>query len=224
MKQFLLLMLAMMVITPLAACSEEASDDQNQTSQVTETQTTTETVIVDETTGDTVVVDETIVADETAAAAADESAAAVTDSAATDTDVVQTTAADSAAANVDLAVTEPYALETGENQTTGAVFLKIENAGGDADRLISAFSPMAAKVELHTQNVDGNTVAMRSVDAIDVQAGETVVLDQTGAHIMLIDLTSQLKPGATFPMTLEFEKSGRQEIVVEVKALTEAAQ
>ncbi len=51
-------------------------------------------------------------------------------------------------------------------------------------------------------------------DGFAVPAGETLVLQRGGAHVMMMGLTESFEQGKIVPLTLVFEKSG--EIVVDV--------
>jgi copper(I)-binding protein len=54
------------------------------------------------------------------------------------------------------------------------------------------------------------------VKGIDLKPGETVSFAPGGLHVMLVD-AKPLKAGETFPLTLEFEKAGKQEVTVAVR-------
>jgi copper(I)-binding protein len=72
--------------------------------------------------------------------------------------------------------------------------------------------------ELHTHIKDGEVMRMRQVEDIPVKAGETVVLQPGGLHVMFMGLHEGLKEGQTFPLTLTFEKAGPVETTVTVGA------
>lgn len=107
----------------------------------------------------------------------------------------------------------PYARPTREGQMVGAGYLKLANKG-PVDRLISATSPAAGSVEIHSMSMEGDVMKMRQVDAIEIATGQTVELKPGGYHLMLMGLKAPLKVGDKFPLTLKFEKSG--EVVVRV--------
>ncbi|MBE0548909.1 MAG: copper chaperone PCu(A)C [Rubrivivax sp.] len=116
-------------------------------------------------------------------------------------------------------VEDAWARPTVAGQAGGGGFLKITSP--TADRLLAASAPVSKTVELHTMQMDGNVMRMRQVPAIDIPAGQTVELKPGGLHVMFIGLTQTLNNGATFPLTLRFEKAG--EVKVEVKVMTRAA-
>lgn len=113
----------------------------------------------------------------------------------------------------DIDIGHPYARPAREGQQVGGGYLKLANKGA-ADRLLSATSPAAGSVEIHTMSMEGDVMKMRQVTAIDLPNGQTVELKPGGHHLMLMGLKAPLKPGDKFPLTLRFEKAG--EIVVTV--------
>lgn len=110
----------------------------------------------------------------------------------------------------------PYARPTREGQMVGAGYLKLANKG-PVDRLISATSPAAGSVEIHSMSMEGDVMKMRQVDAIEIATGQTVELKPGGYHLMLMGLKAPLKVGEKFPLTLKFEKSGEVVVTVNVE-------
>ena len=114
-----------------------------------------------------------------------------------------------------LKINHPWARATAPGAAAGGGFLKIDNTGA-ADRLVSAQAGVASAVELHTMAMDGNVMRMSKLErGIELPAGQSVVLQPGGLHIMFIDLKAPLKEGEKFPLKLKFEKAG--EVTVEVK-------
>lgn len=99
---------------------------------------------------------------------------------------------------------------------TGAAYVTLVNRGASDDRLVSARSEVAARLSLHTHEMEGNIMRMRPVEAIPVPAGRSVTLAPGGYHVMMIGLTSKLSEGDEFPMTLVFEKAGEVPVTVPV--------
>lgn len=98
-----------------------------------------------------------------------------------------------------------------------AGYMSVHNMGGDADRLVSASSPMAERVELHTHIMQDNIMKMRRVDAFDVPAGGTTELAPGGNHLMIFGLKHLPKPGDMIPLTVVFEKAGSVDMQLEVR-------
>jgi periplasmic copper chaperone A len=101
----------------------------------------------------------------------------------------------------------------------GAAYMTLHNVGTGTDKLLSAASAVAGKVELHNHIMVGNVAQMRPVDAIEVSPGSPTVLQPGGLHVMLLDLKAPLKAGQSFPVTLTFERAGKVEATVAVQAL-----
>ena len=83
----------------------------------------------------------------------------------------------------------------------GVAYFKATNAHTEELSIVSAESPVSEVVELHTHQVVDDIMQMRKVDAITLPAGETVIAEPHGLHLMLIGLKEQLKEGASFPIT-----------------------
>ena len=116
----------------------------------------------------------------------------------------------------DLAVQQPWTRAAGQG-ATGAGFMAISNRGAAADRLLSASSPAARAMEMHTMVRDGEVMRMRAVEAIPVPAGETVALRPGGLHLMLVGLSRPLREGETVPVTLRFERAGEVQVELSVQ-------
>jgi len=133
-----------------------------------------------------------------------------------------TLAAAAHGANIgDIAIGHPYATPSIPGTSNGAAYLaSLENKGATADRLVHASTPMAARVEIHSMNLDANGVMrMREIDGIALAPKAKVQMKPgSGLHLMLIGLKEPLKEGATFPMTLQFERAGTVEVNVVVQA------
>lgn len=117
----------------------------------------------------------------------------------------------------DVSIDHPWTRAAGANGN-GAAFMRLRNTGGQADRLLSATSPIARVVELHTMMRDGDVMRMRPVQDIPVLPGGTVALQPGGFHIMMIGLTSPMAQGSRVPLTLRFERGGEVQVELAVEA------
>jgi len=118
-----------------------------------------------------------------------------------------------------LKIDHPFARATPPGARTGGVFVTVENAGSQSDRLISVSSPVAGVAELHEMSVDAGVMRMRGVAALEVKPGETLQLRPGGYHVMLRELRQPLKVGDKFPMTLKFQNAGAVEVSVWVEEM-----
>jgi periplasmic copper chaperone A len=101
---------------------------------------------------------------------------------------------------------------------TGAAYMQISNGGPGDDRLIGVRADFAESVEIHESVHADGMASMHSVDAIDLPAGSTIMLETGGYHAMLINVAEPLQPGDMVTLTLIFEKAGDIEISAEVRA------
>lgn len=122
-------------------------------------------------------------------------------------------AADARAAAI--RVDGPWARPTVTGQLGGGGFVRIENRASVDDRLLSAHSPAAERVELHAMSMEGDVMRMRQLDGIDLPAGRVVDLKPGGLHLMFTGLKAPLREGTSLPLTLRFARAG--ELTVEMK-------
>ncbi len=112
-------------------------------------------------------------------------------------------------------IEHPYARASSPIAKSGGVFLQITNNGSEDDRLIAVKTDAARNPQIHTNIIVDGVAKMRELeDGIPVPAGETVVLQRGGLHVMLMGLTRPFLQDETITITLVFEKAG--EITIEV--------
>lgn len=117
----------------------------------------------------------------------------------------------------DISVAHPWARATPGGAKVGAAFMEIKAKDGVADTLVSASTPAAGRVEIHTHIMDDGVMKMRRIENLPVGEGKSVVLRPSGDHIMLFDLKAPLKEGDLLPLTLVFEKAGEIKIEATVE-------
>ena len=119
-----------------------------------------------------------------------------------------------------LVITQAWSRATPGGAKIGGGYLTIENKGTTPDRLIGGSGDMAAKVELHEMSVKDGVMTMRALDkGLAIEPGKTVKLAPGGYHLMLMDLKNPLKQGDKVPVTLEFEKAGKVNLLLDVQAV-----
>jgi hypothetical protein len=113
-------------------------------------------------------------------------------------------------------VKDAWVRGTVPQQKASGAFMQITSAQGG--KLVAASSPVAGVVEVHEMAMEGTTMRMRAIPALELPAGKTVELKSGGYHVMLMDLKQQLKAGDTVPLALVVEgKDGKRE-TIEVRA------
>nr|WP_260156048.1 copper chaperone PCu(A)C [Mycolicibacterium iranicum] len=100
-----------------------------------------------------------------------------------------------------------------------AVFGTLTNTGSREARLVGGRSPAAATVEVHEVAAGANGIpTMRpKAGGITVPAGGAHDLEPGGDHLMLMDLTGPLKPGADVSVTVTFEDGSTLAVVAQVR-------
>lgn len=110
-------------------------------------------------------------------------------------------------------IVAPWTRATPAGAKVAGGYLKVTNNGAVADRLVSATSDIAGRMEIHEMSMKGGVMQMRPLDAgLEVKPGETVELKPGGLHLMFMDIKRQLKEGDTVITTLTFEKAGKVDV------------
>ena len=115
-------------------------------------------------------------------------------------------------------VSDSYARSTGPLAKAGAAYMKIMNHSKKDDHLISVYSDIAKKTELHTHlKSDNGVMKMMHIDkGIEIGAMKEHALVRGGEHIMFMGLKEPFENGKIIPVTLLFEKAGEVNIEVVV--------
>lgn len=116
-----------------------------------------------------------------------------------------------------ITVNGAYARATPPNAPTSAIFMQMNNNSEQTVSLVSASTPAAGRVELHTMLMDGDVMQMRQVEKIEVPAGKQVELKPGGLHLMLFDLANKFAEGEEVELTLVFSNGSQQQLTVPVK-------
>ena len=101
--------------------------------------------------------------------------------------------------------------------TSGAIYLTLTDHG-QADRLVSVSTPVAATADVHETIDDHGVMKMRPVANVVLEPGKPVTFKPGGYHVMLMGLKAPLKAGNSFPLTLTFEHAQPITVSVPVEA------
>ena len=121
-------------------------------------------------------------------------------------------------AQAQITVQDAWSRATPPGAKIAAGYLTVRNAGA-ADRLVSASSPAAERVETHVTLREGEISRMREVKGYEVPAKGTLELKPGGAHLMLVNIKAPFREGASVPLTLRFEKAGEVKTELKVRPL-----
>ena len=120
----------------------------------------------------------------------------------------------------EIATSRAWVRPTPPGAPTAAAYVTVLNAGRKPDRLLSATSPDAARVELHRMDMAGGVMRMRSVtEGVEAPPGAPVSLQPgSGLHLMLIAPKRRLVAGDRVRLDLRFARAGAQSVVAPVQA------
>ena len=97
------------------------------------------------------------------------------------------------------------------------VYMKLKNGGQTPERLLSATTPLADKVELIEPKAQGSDDVADGDSGLSVPAGGELVLSSNGPRLLLSGFKKRLNAHDSFTLTLVFEKAGRMEVEVMVE-------
>jgi periplasmic copper chaperone A len=119
----------------------------------------------------------------------------------------------------DLEISGQWARAMLPGQPAGGGYMTISNKGSEPDRLVSITSAAAGRAEIHSMEVvDGVMVMRPAAGGLEIPAGATVELKPGGLHLMFMEVAERFEEGASVPLTLEFEKAGKVDLTLPVKA------
>lgn len=87
----------------------------------------------------------------------------------------------------------------------GAAYMTITSPVDDELIAASVEPSIAGTVEVHEVTMQDGMMRMREVAGIRLAAGEPVVLEPGGYHLMLLDMPAVLAPGTEVEITLTFD-------------------
>jgi len=117
-------------------------------------------------------------------------------------------------------VEDAWARATVPGQPATGAFMTLK-ANADST-LISVQSPAAKDTQIHQSTMKGDVMSMLPVDEVSLPAGEPVVFDANGYHVMLMGLVKQVKEGDAVPLTLKIKNAQGEEETLEVNAVARA--
>jgi copper(I)-binding protein len=116
-------------------------------------------------------------------------------------------------------IEHPMVNPTPAGRSATAGYMTLLNRGATPDRLVSATSPLAERVEIHeTYAAAGGMVGMRALPrGVVIPPNDRAVLSPGGLHLMITGLREPLRQGDALPLTLHFERGGRVDILAAVE-------
>lgn len=116
-------------------------------------------------------------------------------------------------------VTNVWSRASASMQEAAAIYMTI--TAGDTDIAlvdVAVPSDVAQMSMLHETAMDADgAMSMSPVTSIEIPAGETVMLEPGGYHVMAMPLTEALTVGETFDVTLTFDDGTEMIVQAEVR-------
>ncbi|HJR75129.1 MAG TPA: copper chaperone PCu(A)C [Luteimonas sp.] len=120
----------------------------------------------------------------------------------------------------DLRIAQPWIRAIPPGAPAAGGFATIRNAGGAPDRLLSASSAQAERVEVHEVQDDGGVMRMRQLrQGLAIPGGSAVELKPGGYHLMLISPKHRFAEGETIEVRLRFERAGEVAVPFGVRSM-----
>ena len=99
----------------------------------------------------------------------------------------------------------------------GAAYFTVKG-GSDATSLLAISSPAAVRSELHEMKHEGGMMTMAPIKDVAIPAGGTVKFEPGGKHVMLFDLSPEVRAGGKIPLRLAFANGKTIEVEAELRA------
>jgi copper(I)-binding protein len=117
-------------------------------------------------------------------------------------------------------IAQPWARATPKGATSGAAYMTITNKGSASDRVNCVSSDASGQCQIHSMTMEGGVMKMRPVEGgLEIKPGETVTLQPSGFHVMLVALKHPLEKGQTDKTTLKFDHAGTVDAEYPVAAI-----
>ncbi len=120
-------------------------------------------------------------------------------------------------------ITKAFVRGLPPGQKTTAAFFTLKNVSNATITLNELSSPVAERVEVHETTDANGQMQMRKLEGVTIAAGESIVFEPNGKHIMLMGLTKSLKEGEEVTLRLCFGEFCRMLVLPVVSVLNESA-
>lgn len=117
--------------------------------------------------------------------------------------------------DAELDVRDAWARPTAAGADVAAVYFTVRADGGDALIGVDVPADVADGASIHSTESVGGQLSMKAVAVVPL-ADDDVVFEPGGLHVMLTELARPLAEGATFELTLTFDRAEPATVTVEV--------
>jgi len=120
----------------------------------------------------------------------------------------------------DISVKHAWSRATPKGAQVAVGYLTIENHSSSPDRLISAATSAATKIEIHEMVTLDGVMVMRPVeDGLTIPRGAGVTLAPGGSHLMFTGINTPFSEGELIATALTFEKAGKIDVTFDVGSI-----
>jgi copper(I)-binding protein len=116
-----------------------------------------------------------------------------------------------------LVITNAWA-RPGTVNGNSAVFFKIENPINEADSLSEVTCNSADRAEIHRSIMEEGVMKMEHQESVEIPPNSSIDFEPGSYHVMLVNLTGDLKVGDTITLTLIFDNTGELALEIPVEA------
>lgn len=101
----------------------------------------------------------------------------------------------------------------------GAGYFTISNTGSSVISVVGADTDASRAIEVHQHVMRDGMMRMRRVPELVLEAGETVVFQPGGYHLMMFGVKNTFKPGDQVEFTLHFSDGDSVSFDAEVRSI-----
>jgi copper(I)-binding protein len=112
---------------------------------------------------------------------------------------------------------DAYVPQPAPGQTMAVMYLRVSNPLAETLSLLSAESPLAAKVAFHTHVHADGQMKMQTLPKVELPGERETVFQPGGLHLMLFGLRRPLQAGHQVPITLTLSDGTRLEALARVR-------
>jgi len=123
----------------------------------------------------------------------------------------------SSMANVD--IEKPYVRATIPGTSVSSAYMKLHSSYDKAVKLVAVKSTVSERVEIHEHTMADGMMKMRQVESLTIAPKGSVMLQPSGYHIMIFNLSKPLKEGEEIALTLVFDNNTQQLVKVPVHSI-----
>lgn len=116
-----------------------------------------------------------------------------------------------------VSVSDAYTFVTPASFPAAAVFMTVTNTTDTADKMVAFETERGTRSELHTMEMSGDVMRMRSVDGYEIAAGTELVLKPGAEHIMVFGIDDDLQVGDKFEGRVLFESAAEVPVTIEIR-------